>query len=256
MLDPKPLTYSSYLKIDELLGLQAPLSKPVQHDEMLFIVVHQAYELWFKQILFEMKALLHGLKKNNLIHCYRLLHRINEILRLLVQQVGILETMTPVEFNRFRSKLNPASGFQSLQFRELEWTGGIDPEEYKSLEKYSPEWKSNRVLQSKKPNLRKALFEFLKTKGFSAAPKDRVATICEIYKDPSHLPIQTLCEHLIEFDELFSLWRFRHVQMVERMIGMKRGTGGSLGVSYLKGTLSKRFFPELWEARTEIGADY
>lgn len=246
-------TYSNYLKVDELLKLQQPLSEPVAHDELLFITIHQVYELWFKQVLFELDALVVDLTSRNYLQSLRRIERVNEIFRVLVQQVDILETMTPLEFNRFRSKLNPASGFQSAQFRELEILGGVPIEEYEKFFEMEPEWKAHILARAKRPNLRDTLFETLETEGFLIAdsPENRVQAVLKVYESPKQdSPLRNLCEALIKFDEQVVLWRFRHVQMVERMIGMKHGTGGSLGAPYLRTTLKKRFFPELWDART------
>ena len=250
MPGPGALTYSTYLKIPELISLQHPLSEPVAHDELLFIVIHQAYELWFKLINFELESLVKALHEEDLITSFRMLDRVTEIFRVLVQQVDILETMTPVDFNRFRSNLNPASGFQSFQFREMELLAGANPKDYERFLRLEPEWWQKLKERGQQASLRDALVHVLKERGVLREDNDLVAAVQEVYREEKHLPVQTLCEYLIRFDELVTLWRFRHVQMVERMIGMKPGTGGSLGVAYLKQTLTKRFFPELWEART------
>jgi tryptophan 2,3-dioxygenase len=249
------ITYSNYLKINELTSLQSPLSNPAAHDEMLFIITHQTYELWFKQVLYEMEELISRLLKDDLIHGFRLIDRICEIMGILVQQIDVLETMTPVEFNRFRTNLNPASGFQSLQFRELELLAGADPKDFARLSELNPEWKGRLKFRMDNINLRTSFFQLLRTRGLLAVPDaDSVrSSLLKIYSEQGFEGLYNLCEHIIKFDELFSLWRFRHVQMVERMIGMKTGTGGSLGVPYLSQTLKKRFFPELWEVRTHLG---
>ncbi len=245
-VNPNLVSYDAYLKIPELLSLQKPLSKPVAHDELLFIITHQTYELWFKQVIFETQALISLVQKDELFTGFRLLGRISEIFRILVQQIDILETMTPVEFNQFRANLNPASGFQSAQFRKLEKMGGI---------------KSDSDTETI-PTLKSALLELLVQRRLlrvSQVGQDSEvkAALLKVYEERSSLDLYNLCEALIKFDEMFMLWRFRHVQMVERMIGMKMGTGGSLGVPYLQQTLKKRFFPELWEIRTEMsGATY
>ena len=248
------LTYSKYLKVDELLRLQQPLSEPMAHDEMLFILIHQVYELWFKLILFETRTLIQKLDVDDVISCYRLLDRICEILKVLVQQIDILETMSPVEFNVFRTHLNPASGFQSLQFRELEILSGLPIKEFDYLHALEPEWK-NRVQElGGERSLKKAFAELLIRKELITSEAELGKGISEIYSEQCEPELHNLCEQLLTYDELFSLWRFRHVQMVERMIGMKKGTGGSLGVFYLQSTLKRRFFPELWEVRTELGS--
>lgn len=224
---------------------------------MLFIVIHQVYELWFKQILFELDALVIHLQRVEIIPSLRRLERVTEIMRVLIQQVDILETMTPVEFNRFRSHLNPASGFQSLQFRELELLCGTDPGEYGKFADLNPEWKDQLEERLAKPTVRRAFFDLLKSEGLTQTDDLVPAALLDIYLDSApDSGVRSLCEGLIKFDEQIALWRFRHVQMVERMIGMKTGTGGSLGVAYLKTTLRKRFFPELWEARTRMGGAY
>lgn len=251
----KKLTYSTYLKVGDLIGLQKPLAEPPVHDEMLFIVVHQAYELWFKLVLFEMDSLVEHLGRDHLLAASRLLDRICEVMRVLIQQIDVLETMTPVDFNRFRSKLNPASGFQSFQFRELELYSGADPKEYERFFELEPEWKSRLQARAKQQNLRSAFFGVLRREGLLQGddPAEIQKAILTVYhEEEAHLELQNLCEHLIRYDEQFSLWRYRHVQMVERMIGMKIGTGSSLGVKYLQTTLRKRFFEELWQARTAM----
>jgi tryptophan 2,3-dioxygenase len=250
-----PTSYSSYLKINELLSLQQPLSNPVAHDEMLFIITHQTYELWFKQVVYEMEALIASLLKQDLIRSFRILERICEIFRILVLQIDVLETMSPIDFNRFRSHLNPASGFQSRQFRELELLAGADPELFKPLLKLNPEWKTALESRMRNLSLRKAFVQLLASTGHLPDRDESklTQTIQALYLHSNDQGLHSLCEYLIGFDEQFQLWRFRHVQMVERMIGMKRGTGGSLGVQYLTQTLRIRFFPELWEARTGMG---
>ena len=249
------LTYSKYLRVPDLLSLQNPINDPPAHDEMLFIVIHQVYELWFKQIIFELDSLVGYLGKDDLISSFRLLDRVCEIFRVLIQQIDILETMTPVEFNLFRSNLHPASGFQSYQFRELELMAGASIEDYQKFSSLEPEWKNMLATRKERKNLRQAFLETLKHNRLlsTTAHEEVVSAISRIYEAPELLALRNLCEYLIRFDEQISLWRFRHVQMVERMIGMKPGTGGSLGVAYLAQTLKRRFFPELWEARTGMG---
>ncbi len=257
-MDPKSkLTYTSYLKINELIALQEPQGEPAAQDEMLFIVVHQAYELWFKQILHDFGYLFRALERDDLVSSIRIMDRVCEIFRLVIHQIEILETMTPVSFNQFRSRLNPASGFQSHQFRQLELMSGIEAAEFESLFALSPEWKEELKKQMGKPNLRDVFFNHLKRRGLitDRTPEQIEKALTKVYSDePQWLTLQDLCEKLIKYDELFWLWRFRHVQMVERMIGKKRGTGGSLGAVYLATTLKKRFFPELWDLRTTLGA--
>ncbi len=254
----KELTYSSYLKVEELLSLQTPLSQPVAHDELLFIVIHQVYELWFKLVLFELRSLISYLEKDNLIQSFHALKRVSEIFKVLIQQLDILETMTPTDFNKFRSSLNPASGFQSLQFRELEIISGANIADYQKFAPLAPEWLPKLQELANQGNLPEAFKNLLLKRKITEdlSPDKLRKGLLEIYQNPTHQDLQTLCEALLSYDEQLSLWRFRHVQMVERMIGMKKGTGGSLGVSYLAQTLTKRFFPELWELRTHLSNGY
>jgi len=255
---PPALTYGSYLHVDELLALQVPQSDPPHHDELLFIVIHQVYELWFKQMLHEIEAAMRHLGTGDLLKVGKNFRRIHAIQRLLEQQVDVLETMTPLEFNAFRANLNPASGFQSAQFREVEFLCGAQKTGYlKFLEPTSAE----RVRLERRlaePTLPDAAYAFLASRGFAAStPEERLATYRAVYENESaYYDLYVFLEELIEFDERFLLWRNRHVLMVERMIGMKMGTGGSLGARYLQTTLSKRFFPELWDVRTLLGAEY
>lgn len=257
-LSARDLTYNSYLKIPELISLQRPHSNPLAHDEMLFIVIHQVYELWFKLILFEIDALTASLQKDNVLSAFRGLDRLCEIFRVLIQQIDVLETMSPVDFNTFRTHLNPASGFQSMQFRAFEIACGADASEYDKFANLEPEWIGQLEERKKKPTIRTAFLELLKRHRLLDKPdhQSTLEAVGKIYAEPQYQSLHNLCEDLLRLDEQVSLWRFRHVQMVERMIGMKPGTGGSLGVNYLKQTLKKRFFPELWEARTTMGTGY
>ena len=250
------LTYGSYLKVPELLALQQPLSDPAHHDELLFIVVHQVYELWFKQVLHELDASVRFLENGDVLKAVKAFRRIHAIQGILEQQVDVLETMTPQEFNAFRSGLNPASGFQSAQFREIEFLGGLCGNE-KALAHLdlTPEERARLERRLHEPTLYDALKGYLARSGFDVSSHDALlATLRSVYENESeHFALYLLLEDLIEFDERVRMWRSRHVLMVERMIGMKPGTGGSLGVAYLQSTLQKRFFPELWEVRTELG---
>ncbi len=260
-------TYGEYLKLDELLSLQHPRAEGPEHDEVLFIIVHQVYELWFKQILHELDTAASALDEDRVVEATRLLRRVIEIQRLLVSQIRILETMRPQEFLGFRSRLNPASGFQSLQFREVEFALGIkDPELVKRLDSSGEELQAvERRLDE--PSLSDRFDALLGRQGLAEPPQLekrapsqpaewRLQALVRIYEEEdTYSDLLALCERLIEIDECLSLWRAHHIQMVERMIGAKRGTGGSEGVGYLQSTLSKRAFPDLWRVRTHIGVE-
>lgn len=264
--DKPPLSYNKYLRVQDLINLQECLSDPVHHDELLFITVHQAYELWFKQILHELDASIELLGEDRLAAATRALRRIVEIEKLLVNQIHILESMTPISFLAFREELNPASGFQSMQFREIEFSSGLK-DDFILREFANDSYAYERLkLRATKPSLADAFYAALERRGFTApAPGSgdsadqnvhygqRTRTILEILTHFENRPEEfQLAEALLEHDEYFSLWRSHHIKMVERMVGAKRGTGGSEGIGYLKTTLDKKFFPELWEARTYL----
>jgi len=262
------LTYSSYLKVPELLDLQQPQSMPQHHDELLFIIVHQTYELWFKELLHDLDAVVANLKKaaanlnsrDDVYEAARLLRRCTEITRVLVEQFTILETMLPTHFLAFRGKLEPASGFQSEQFRELEFLCGLKDEKMLKYHRPTAEAHAQLARRLREPSLHDALFDALRAMGKlkfadNATERDRfdarARAILSLYRDErSNRDWIDVCERLTEFDELVVSWRLRHIQLVERVIGVRMGTGGSAGASYLKLTLDKKFFPELWEART------
>jgi aminocarboxymuconate-semialdehyde decarboxylase len=262
------LTYSSYLKVPELLQLQHPQSSPEHHDELLFIIVHQTYELWFKELLHDLDAVVANLQaagvkpgsRDEVYEAARLLRRCTEITRVLVEQFTILETMLPTHFLAFRGKLEPASGFQSEQFRELEFLCGLKDEKMLRYHRPTPEAHAQLERRLREPSLPDSLFEALRAMGklqvdVNATERERfdarARAILSLYRDErSNRDWIDVCERLTEFDELVVSWRLRHIQLVERVIGVRMGTGGSAGSSYLKHTLDKKFFPELWEART------
>ncbi len=265
------LSYNSYLKVQDLIGLQQCLSDPQHHDELLFITVHQAYELWFKQILHEIDAAVNLMSEDRLAAAARALRRIVEIEKLLIPQIHILETMTPINFLGFRDELNPASGFQSMQFREIEFSSGLKDE--KLLHEFRDDEFADARLRARfeQPTLRDAFFAALSKRGFDAPALDvslddeerkkrygkRTRAVLEILTHfEERFEEFHLAESLLEHDEYFSLWRSHHIKMVERMVGTKRGTGGSEGVGYLRTTLDKKFFPELWEARTYLDSKH
>jgi tryptophan 2,3-dioxygenase len=263
--DNAPLSYNKYLRVPDLIQLQNCLSDPAHHDELLFITVHQAYELWFKQILHEIDAAIALIAEDRLPAATRGITRIVDIEKLLVSQIHILETMTPISFLAFRDELNPASGFQSMQFREIEFSSGL--KDQRILQEFVADSFAYDRLQQRdsKPSLADVFYEALSRRGFDA-PTDatnaedkkgdygkRTRTILEILTHfENHYEEFQLTEALLDHDEYFSLWRSHHIKMVERMVGAKRGTGGSEGIGYLKTTLEKKFFPEIWEARTYL----
>jgi tryptophan 2,3-dioxygenase len=252
-----PLSYNKYLKVQELLQLQETLSKPTSHDELLFIIIHQTYELWFKQILHEIDATIGWMNEGRTFRANHALRAVIGIEKVLVTQIHILESMAQIGFLEFRDKLNPASGFQSMQFRELEFVSGTKDERILNTFK-NDEFVFKRLTQRfNSPTLAETFWSLLERNGFAAATyNERVRSIVEILTHPEKHPDFFLMQDLlIEHDENFALWRSNHVLMVERMLGMKPGTGGSEGVKYLQTTLSKKFFPELWEARTHLTVD-
>jgi aminocarboxymuconate-semialdehyde decarboxylase len=262
------LTYSSYLKVPELLSLQYPQSMPHHHDELLFIIVHQTYELWFKELLHDLDGVVESLhavavdpaSRDDVYEAARLLRRCTEITRVLVEQFTILETMLPTHFLAFRGKLEPASGFQSEQFRELEFLCGLKDERMLRYHRPTPEAHAQLERRLREPSVHDVFFQALKALGKlridegsteSERFQARARAVLSLYQDEhSYRDWIDVCERLTEFDELVVSWRLRHIQLVERVIGVRMGTGGSAGSSYLKLTLDKKFFPELWEART------
>jgi tryptophan 2,3-dioxygenase len=258
------LTYGSYLRVPELLAQQVPEVSPPVHDELLFIIVHQTYELWFKQLLHELTAVRdamlagrgpgaeHGRPTWLARH---LLHRVHVIERLLVGQIDVLETMTPQDFLEFRAALAPASGFQSVQFRELEFLSGAkDPGfvgRFRSLTKDESDRLAARLAE---PSLWDAYVDLLASRGLAVgSDKEIVASLVGVARDrPHHDDLWELAEDLLTHDELAGLWRARHVQMVERQIGTKSGTGGSTGAPYLNRRVPMRYYPLLWELRDSL----
>jgi tryptophan 2,3-dioxygenase len=257
------VTYTSYLKLDDLLACQRPASEGPEHDEMLFIVIHQVYELWFKQLLHETDRLIALLGADRLDDALFTFKRILTILKVLVAQIDILETMTPLGFLSFRSRLETASGFQSPQFRELEFVlGQRQPRMIAHHEGTPAAARLERRLAE--PSLWDAVVALLARRGFAVPPallaRDQRASnpdtpelhpvLIEIYR--THPELASLLERLVDLDEGLQEWRYRHVKMVERTIGGKRGTGGSAGADYLRRTLFQPLFPDLWAIRTEL----
>lgn len=248
------LTYNAYLKVPELLDLQQTLSEPVSHDELLFIIIHQTYELWFKQILHELDATIQWLDEGRKFRVNHALRAVVAIEKVMITQIHILESMAQIGFLEFRDKLNPASGFQSMQFRELEFVSG--QKDASILEHFKHDEYAYKQLDRRfrRQSVGDAFWLLLGREGFAVSTReDRVNAIVEILTHPEKTgDLFIMQDLLIEHDENIALWRSHHVLMVERMLGMKRGTGGSEGVGYLATTLTKKFFPELWEARTHL----
>lgn len=264
----RELSYGDYLRVADLLALQDLRSDPAQHDETLFIVIHQVYELWFKQLLHELGAATARLGRGEVLGADRLLRRCIEIQRVLVEQLKVLETMTPLDFLAFRDHIMPASGFQSVQFRELEFVSGIKDARFLAPGGFAEPERARLQARYDAPSLADAFADVLCRRGFDLPADDanapeqaradakrrRLASLMRLYREASrHYELFLLAETLIEYDEMWQLWRFRHVQMVERVIGAKPGTGGSEGAAYLRTTLDRRFFPELWEMRSDLG---
>jgi tryptophan 2,3-dioxygenase len=258
------LTYADYLKVDELLALQVPRSPGPEHDETLFIVIHQVYELWFKVVLHEVDLLQRALAGNAAPTALATFKRILTILKTLVAQVDVLETMTPVSFLSFRDRIESASGFQSLQFRELEFAlGNRRPAMIAHQPKGSA---ARRRLEERlaRPSLWDSFLRFLAAGGYPvpaanlardpAQPPAESPAVQEILirvyrQDPA---TREVCERMVDLDEGLQEWRYRHVKMVERTLGAKPGTGGSAGVEYLKTTLFQPLFPDLWAIRSRL----
>jgi tryptophan 2,3-dioxygenase len=249
------LSYGSYLRIPELLDLQTPIADPAAHDEILFIVVHQAYELWFKEMLWELAAARDGMDAGETYRPRHYLERVHVIERIMIEQIDVLETMSPQDFLEFRSNLAPASGFQSVQFREVEFLSGLRNPSYLHLAE-SDEERERLERRLREPSLWDGFRGLLEHHGLPMPAEDedaRRSSLVKLFRDrEAFAEVFALSEALLSYDELFSQWRYHHILMVERQIGSKTGTGGSSGSAYLRGTLDKRFFPELWEIRGHL----
>ena len=262
-MDPA-LTYSTYLRVDDLLDLQRPRSDGPEHDELLFIVIHQVYELWFKEILHEVDRVKQLLEADEAHRAQHTLKRILTILKVLVAQLDILETMTPLEFLSFRERLEAASGFQSDQFRQLEFVLGRKSTQ--AINRFVAGSRARRALEQRfaEPTLWDAFLRYLSREGY-AVPAPALARDVQRAIEPSETIQQILidiyrrdaknseiCERLVDLDEGVQEWRYRHVKMVERTIGVKIGTGGSAGAAYLQTTIGAPLFPDLWAIRSRL----
>lgn len=258
------LTYWSYLQLDELLNLQQPRSQPSEHDETLFIIIHQTYELWFKLLLHELDKIGRDFKNDDLFASIHTFKRIRTVMKTLVQQVDVLETMTPMSFTSFRDRLDTASGFQSALFRELEYVLGYKRPEMLKYQTAAAPHRAELERRLQERSVVDHFYVFLQHRGIVLPPelqtKDVTAptvanpsvqdSLFDLYR--RHPDVAILFELMTDFDEGLQEWRYRHIKLVERTIGAKRGTGGSLGVEFLKESLFKPIFPDLWAIRHRL----
>ena len=263
------MSYGGYLRLDELLAQQQPLSDPPHHDEMLFIVQHQVAELWMKLIIHELREAIARLRADDVDTTLKVLARVKQVQRQLFEQWAVLATLTPSEYSEFRPVLGASSGFQSLQYRELEFLLGNKNAGMLSVFAHDPAAKARLEKALAEPSLYDEFLRYLARRGHKV-PKEllerdvaqahkRAPGLVPVFKNiyenaKDYWPEYHLAEQLIDIEESFQLWRFRHMKTVERIIGFKRGTGGSSGVAFLKKALELTFFPELVDVRTEIGA--
>jgi tryptophan 2,3-dioxygenase len=261
------MTYGGYLQLDRLLSAQAPLSSPPHHDEMLFIIQHQTSELWFKLILHELRAAIALVRRDELSPSFKILARVKHVQAQLISQWAVLATLTPSEYGEFRHVLGPASGFQSLQHRLIEFILGNKERRMLAVHEQDPQAHAQLLAALEAPTLYDEFLRHLARRGkpIPRAVLERDVTephrsdegvravIREIYEKPAeNWDAYEMCEKLIDVDEQMALWRFRHVKVVQRIIGWKRGTGGTAGVDYLKRLVDVLLFPDLWDVRTEL----
>ncbi len=263
------VSYGGYLKLDTLLAAQQPLSNPPHHDEMLFIIQHQVAELWMKLVIHELREAIERLRVDDIDTTLKVLARVKQVQRQLFEQWAVLETLTPSEYMEFRPVLGASSGFQSLQYRELEFLLGNKNADMLKVFDHDPDAQATLRATLAEPSLYDEFLRYLARRGHAvpahllerdvSQPHKRVAELAPVFKRiyenaKEFWPEYHLCEQLVDIEESFQLWRFRHMKTVERIIGFKRGTGGSSGVAFLKKALELTFFPELIDVRTEIGA--
>jgi len=261
------LDYASYLSLDQLLSAQKPLSKPEHHDELLFIIQHQTSELWFKLVVHELKEAVRLIREDHLEGTFKILARVKHIQAQLLSQWSVLATLTPTEYVQFRHVLGPASGLQSYQHRMIEFLLGRKDKKMLALFEHRADIHAALEACINAPSLYDEFLLLMARRGMSI-PKEVVArdmsephqshpgvvaVFKDIYENPKpHWDFYEMAEKLVDIDEQYSLWKHRHAKVVERIIGYKRGTGGTAGVAYLKDRVDDRLFPELWEVRTEI----
>jgi len=249
------LTYGGYLRLDELMAQQVPQADPPAHDELLFITVHQVYELWFQQLLHELETVRDAMMTGETWRARHLLRRVHSIERLLITQVDVLETMTPQDFLEFRANLAPASGFQSVQYRELEFLSGCKDHAFVArFRSISAAQRARLERRLAEPSLWDAFLHLLASRGLPAGTDQQILESLRVVAGDraAHDDLWQLAEDLLTHDELAGLWRGRHVVMVERQIGTKSGTGGSTGAPYLRKRVPLRYFPLLWELRDHL----
>ncbi|HBS28849.1 MAG TPA: tryptophan 2,3-dioxygenase [Phycisphaerales bacterium] len=261
------LTYGAYLDLERLLSAQHPLSKPEHHDEMLFIIQHQTSELWMKLVIHELRAAIASVRRDRLEPCFKILARVKQVQRQLFEQWSVLETLTPTEYAQFRRVLGPASGFQSHQYRMIEFLLGNKDEGAIRVFAHQPEAYGPLEEALRSPGLYDEFLRHLARRGMGVprecverdwsrdyTPNPALIPVFKgIYEHPEgNWDAYEMCEKLVDVDQQFALWRFRHMKTVERIIGFKRGTGGSSGVPFLRRVIEVRLFPELWDVRTEI----
>ena len=251
---PAGITYADYLKLHQLLGAQQPLSN--LHDEMLFIVIHQTKELWMKEMLHELRLAISLVEEDRFAEAYKAMARISRIQAVMTLSWDVLSTLTPVDYLKFRSVLGTSSGFQSEQFREIEFRLGLKEPNFVN---HYPEGSPERAALAKaldEPSLREAALGALERAGFDLGDRSVEAVAAawlQVYRDADKwFDLYELAEKLIDIDDALAAWRHKHVLTVERIIGRRRGTGGSEGATYLRSTLDKRVFPELWALRTDL----
>jgi tryptophan 2,3-dioxygenase len=263
------LSYGGYLRLDLLLAAQQPISKPVHHDELLFIIQHQVAELWLKLVIHELRSAIAHLQRDQLGAVQKVLARVKQVQRQLFEQWGVLETLTPSEYLQFRHLLGPASGFQSLQYRQVEFLLGNKNADMVAVFAHDPAAQAELRAALDAPSLYDEFLRYLARHGH-AVPADRlerdwtvphsrderlIPVLQRIYENTSeHWEEYAMAEQLLDIEQSFQMWRFRHMKTVERIIGFRRGTGGSSGVGFLKQALELTFFPELLDVRTELGA--
>ena len=261
------LDYKTYLRLDRLLSAQEPLSSPPHHDELLFIIQHQTTELWFKLVIHELHGAIAALRRDEAQPCYKILARVSNIQNQLMSQWAVLATLTPSEYVQFRHVLGPASGIQSFQHRIIEFMLGNKDAGMLAVFANDPEAHARVKTALEAPSLYDEYLRFLARSGLSIPPEvlERdvtrpyqrhpaiVATIKQVYENTErYWDAYELGEKLVDLDEAYALWRYRHLKVVSRIIGRKRGTGGTAGVAYLEQVASRVLFPELWDVRTEL----